>query len=228
VPSPYSGDDEQWPTSTDLLDDADLATPAAALWNVPDEASIDKHEYLKSRLLTYSLANANTWALGQKVLIGNCLRNDASRWAQVLDAVLTTVPTGWVHADTTSVGAIVFEVMPPHAMARLASVEVQLEGAGYPGCGDHAGMVGTKPTVEIYSLDGGVATLESTTTDPTTTQPDYDDYHRIDCVGPDNDPMTIGQRMLIVITGEGGANAANNHLCLWDITCHWTSQDEVL
>ena len=39
--APYTGDDERIPAAVTLLDDGDLATPAAALWNVPDEAVID-------------------------------------------------------------------------------------------------------------------------------------------------------------------------------------------
>jgi hypothetical protein len=47
MPSSYTGvDTHGWTISANLIDDADLAAPAAALWNVPDEAALDNCAYL--------------------------------------------------------------------------------------------------------------------------------------------------------------------------------------
>lgn len=220
---PYSPIDTAWPSVTELLDSD---APSAALWNVPLEAVLDGLQYVRNRLLTWQPAGAVAGGHGQKVNLNEAAHNLSSRWQKTYDGA-TNCPIGWWQQDVTSVGALAFEIIPPHAMARCARVDVMLDG-GF-GAGHGVTMPGQKPQVVIADVDGGTVTVISTTTDPSANVGEYDVPHLIPCPGPDNDPLGRGHTLWVIVKGEadGGVpgSAVATTLTLLDITCTWTSED---
>ena len=221
--TPYTGDDEKWSTSIELLDDADLATPAAALWNVLHEAVIDGLRYIASRVLTFSMSKANAWCFGQKVMITNPFENLGSYWEEYRPVAFAV---GWLQHTVSDTGALAFEIYPPHAMAKLSGMTVLLDGKA--GAGHVGGLPEILPKVWLYRITDGAESPVDSWTDPSATVGAYDQKHLLKCPDfPDCDPLDYGQRLFVCVTGEDGTHAIADTLALLDITCHWTSLDAV-
>jgi hypothetical protein len=220
--------DESWPESVDLPDNGDV--PDAASVNVGLEAALDGLACLKSRVLTWQMSNAATiFHFGKKVPLFPA-HQLSTNWSIVYKATSpTSIPLGWTQSSHPATNPLVFEVEPPHAMAVLASVEVELEGAGYPGCADHGGLPATVPTLQVYRVSDGVLTLVDEASDTSATQAIYDAVHKIALSGLDSgeDPVTLGARWLVAVTPEQSTNAAANKLAIWDVTCHWADSEDV-
>lgn len=210
-----------WADTTDLPDDAELATPAAAMWNTALEAALDRTEYLAERLLTWQPAGVGAGALGQKLSLAAGKQAAAGAWVEVYDMSAYAL-LGWM-LHSTAGAPITFEVVPPHAMARLASVKVRLRGGA--GAGHGSDLPASPCSVIIANVDGGTVDSSTTTVDPSATAAAYDLSHYIDCAGPDNDPLGTGELIWVTIIGESGAHAVADTTELLDITCTWTSED---
>ena len=222
---PYTGSDERFPTTVDIPDDADLAAPQAAMWNTATEAILDGLASLKSRLLTWQLSGAAaTWHFGQKVALAYPAGNANSRWTAWKDG--TDLLLGWIQHDVTDSGKLTYEVLPPHAMAQLWSVEARVAGDGYGG-GPHVALPGTMPYLVLYTVDDGVVTLIDSQVDTSATKDIYDAPHMIRLGALPSEMLgaiTLGTRILVGIMGEAGANKLPDALVLYDLTCHWLSQ----
>lgn len=215
---PYVPSDENWPSVTLPLDGV---LPAAAVWNVGDEAELDGLTYLKSRLLTWQMIGAVAGANGSKVPLAECLENTDSRWTRVATCAGGVGGLGWEQSDMGSIGTIWFEVFPPHAMARLSHVYVRLEGSA----GHAAGVLPTNmPIVNTGTIEDGVITAGTPTTDPSPNVGVYEAPHTVDHAAIGNDPLTCGERLFVRVTGEYNGTAQAG-LRIHDITCTWTSED---
>jgi hypothetical protein len=212
----YSGDDSTFATSADIPDDGD--NPDAASVNVGLEAAIDGLAYLESRVLTWTVQSS---AIGSKVPLAECLENTDSRWTRVATCAGGVGGLGWEQSDMGSIGTVWFEVFPPHAMARLSHVYVRLQGSA----GHAAGVLPTNmPIVNTGTIEDGVITSGTPTTDPSPDVGVYEAAHTVDHAAIDNDPLAPGERLFVRVTGEYNGTAQAG-LRIHDITCTWTSED---
>jgi len=227
----YTGKDNRLVDVGALFDDAELATPSAALWNVLREGVIDSLAYLRSRLLTRQMDDAsNIFQFGQKLPLFSSYNLGGTKWAPIHQGGFPTdVPLGLTQADASSSVCLVLEVASPHAMAVLSTVEVSIEGAGYPGCADHDDVPHTVPSLKVYRVTEGDLGLIDEMSDTSATQPIYDAPHMLAVSGLDDgeSPLTLGERWLVVITPEGSTHAAANKLAIWDVTAHFACLDEI-
>jgi hypothetical protein len=228
MPSSYTGvDTHGWTISANLIDDADLAAPAAALWNVPDEAALDNCAYLATRLLTFSPTGYP--ALGQKLAtFGAPALNKDARFSAKSDGSGGLALQGWQQVSVADSGCLSWEIIPPHATASLESIEVRL-GAGWGAGGSHGAFPGGKPAqmpfVKLHRVVDGSYNLSATTTDASATVGAYEAPHTLTVAGIGEDPLALGEKMFVSVGGESGANSIADSLLVMDVTFHWTSVD---
>jgi hypothetical protein len=152
-------------------------------------------------------------AHGSKVSLATAIYNTDARWTRDVNA------THWLQTDITDEGELCFEILPPHAMARLARVRVGLKG----GAG-HGALPNTMPAVRTGTCEWGVTTFGAWTVDTSATVLAYEAEHNLDALGLDNDPLGCGTVLLVSVRGETGPGDELN-LMLADIICQWTSED---
>lgn len=120
----------------------------------------------------------------------------------------TAAPMQVRQTDTTSAGAVSFEITPP-CSCQLNSVTVIIKPAGA-----HGGLPGTMPTLSVWRWDPTTETntqLGSTTTDTSASVGVYEGAHTLTVSGlTETIDTETGTRFYALFTGESGANAVNN------------------
>lgn len=212
-------DDVPIVTAADVA--ADGEAPAAATVRVGFEVLLNGMCSLVARLITWKLSGAGPTAKGQKITLAYPAGNHADRWARADDG--SGCLLGWYNHNVAGASRLTFEIIPPHAMARLATVQARIAGDGFGG-GPHQDLPQVMPVLQAFHVEAGVATGGASVTDTSATKEIYDAPHDLVIPLVDNDPLSLGQRMLIALNGETGVNSLPDALMLYDITCTWANE----
>lgn len=123
---------------------------------------------------------------------------------------------GWTDNDTSTPGAILFELNNLIDGASLYAVEIDL--IGNVGPGPHAGLPGTMPTYRMFSSSAGAPVAISALVTDSSTLSVYDTNRTVTVTL--TSPITINetaglQSFFLTISGESGANALNGRLYVY-------------
>lgn len=206
---------------------ADGEAPSAATVRVGFEALFNGMASLVSRLITWTLTGHSEY--GQKIpTFGTPALNKDARFTAKSDGAGGLALQGWQQKSVADGGALSWEIIPPHATARLASVEVRL-GAGWGAGGSHGAFPGGKPAqmpqVKIHKIVDGVYSLIATVDEPGgITVGQYEVPHTLQSAVIDEDPMALGTKYAVSVSGEAGLHSIADSVLVMDATAHWTNE----
>ena len=212
--SPYAGDDTLYPATIPVLDDADLTAPAAAAWAPALEGLADRTAYLAARLtgtqVVVPMNPCNLYGLS----------NEGGGAAdRFLFASTASLGMGWLQADVTDAGALVFHLNPALPFkCKITSVEVRFA------CLNQAGLPGTMPQITLTRSDSAAMATPvamGTKVDPSN-EAVFESSHIVylDCdvdLTPTEDidyDSAADVQYFLAVNGQTGANAAANKFML--------------
>jgi len=192
-------DVDTWTASVAVPDDGDAANAASVEAGMQDLA--DRTLYLRNRLPSAA-------ASYQIVVPAFCTYNENSRFLYDYGGAACPFP---VHADTTDAGGIMCPLVGLPSSGTITSVITRVNGLMTAGV--HGGLLGTAPTATLlrYLYTTGAPTNVDVAVDPyaTTDLALYEQPHPITSAAL-AESLSIYRTYAMVITGENGANKAND------------------